>query len=114
MSGCYGNNPEDRAREAELNRYLDKTYGQPASRQEEIDALVVDKFKALPDLYASMDGKRRYANIEDASSSIKQAEWIAIARLLRDGDEFSAGFALKNALMRVLIDEAEDEINDRR
>ena len=112
MSGCYGNNLEDRAREAELNRYLDKTYGQPANTQEEINALVEDKFKALPDLYASMDGKRRYANIEDASSSIKQAEWIAIARCLRDNDEMTAGFALKNALMRVLTEEAEDEINN--
>ena len=23
MSGCFGNDPEDRAREAELNRYLE-------------------------------------------------------------------------------------------
>ena len=27
MSGCYGNDPEDRAREKELNEYLDRTYG---------------------------------------------------------------------------------------
>ncbi len=27
MSGCFGNDPEDRAREKELNEYLDRTYG---------------------------------------------------------------------------------------
>jgi len=27
MSGCFGNDPEDRAREKELNEYLERTYG---------------------------------------------------------------------------------------
>jgi len=27
LSGCFGNDPEDRAREKELNEYLDRTYG---------------------------------------------------------------------------------------
>lgn len=27
MAGCFGNDPEDRARERELNNYLDATYG---------------------------------------------------------------------------------------
>jgi len=27
LSGCFENDPEDRAREKELNEYLDRTYG---------------------------------------------------------------------------------------
>lgn len=113
MTGCYGNHPEDRARERELNDYLDKTYGKPEKRQQDIDDLARDKFMALPDFYTSRDGTKRWTNIDDASGSLTQGEWIAIGRALRDGDNFLAGQLLSDALIRVLTNDAENEIDDR-
>ena len=113
LSGIYGNNPEDRAREAELNRYLDKTYCEPSKREEEIEDRVNDKFMALPELYTCRDGTRRWSNMEDAVDGFKQAEWIAIARALRDGEYLTAGLLLDNSLVRVLTQQVEDEMDDR-
>ena len=39
MSGCFGNDPEDRAREKELNEYLDRTYGDDDTDEDEPDDL---------------------------------------------------------------------------
>lgn len=47
MAGCYGNDQEDQARERELNRYLDKTYGddQPEQDQGDKDDAAYERMK---------------------------------------------------------------------
>ena len=112
MGGCFGNHPEDKARERELNAYLDKQQKED-NRVEEIAQLAKDKFFALSDFYTCRDGVRRWTNIEDAVDSIKQAEWIDIARALRDGDMWVVGDLLRKAIDRVVIQQAEDEIDER-
>ena len=37
MSGCFGNDPEDRARERELDRYLAEAYGDDDEEDDEPD-----------------------------------------------------------------------------
>lgn len=111
MSGCFGNHLEDRARQAELNRYLNRATKDDA-REKRIEDLAKDKFMALPDLYRSTDGIKRYTNIDDASGSIKQEEWVSIARALRDGDNKLAGDILAASLMRVCVDQAQDVIDE--
>jgi hypothetical protein len=37
MSGCYGNDPEDRARERELNRYLEDRFGSDEPKREDYE-----------------------------------------------------------------------------
>jgi hypothetical protein len=112
MSGCFGNSSEDKARERELNAYLKKTYSDPERRDEAIEARVIDKFQALPDLYRSRDGVKRYTNLEDAIGSLNQNEHIQIARAIRDGKPEDAGIALTMALQRILRSEAGDEIDE--
>lgn len=111
MSGCYGNHLEDRAMQSELNRYLNKTT-KDDSREKRIEELAKDKFMALPDLYRSTDGIKRYTNIDDASGSIKQEEWVSIARAIRDSDNKLAGDILAASLMRVCVRNAENEIDE--
>ena len=78
----------------------------------EVQELAKDKFMALPDMYKHSDGVARYCNMDDVVGSIRTEEWVTIARWLRDGDELSAGVALRTAVMRILIAEADDELED--
>ena len=110
MTGCFGNNPEDRARERELNNYLDAA--DRLDNAERITELALDKFNALPSFYSPKGEKYRYTFMDDAMDSLKQEELIAIARLLRDGEHLQAGKLLEASLMRVLVAEAEEEIED--
>ena len=110
-AGIYGNNPEDRAREHELDVYLDKTYAQDATAAR-ITELALDKFNSLPNFYSPKGERYRYTNMDDAMDSLKQEELIALARLLRDGEHLQAGKLLEASLMRVLVAEAEEEIED--
>ena len=111
MAGCFGNNPEDRARERELNNYLDAA-ARLDNDDERIKELARDKFNALPNFYSPKDEKYRYTFMDDAMGSLKQEELIALARLLRDGEHLQAGKLLEASLMRVLVAEAEEEIED--
>jgi len=77
-----------------------------------IEALARDKFMALPDFYTKPYDKYRYTNMDDAVGSVKQEEWICIARAIRDGDNKLAGDILSASLMRVLVAEAENEVDD--
>ena len=113
MAGCFGNNPEDRARERELNNYLDAA-ARLDNDDERIKELARDKFNALPNFYSPKDEKYRYTNMDDAMGSLKQEELIALARLLRDGEHLQAGNLLKASLMRILTAEAEEEIKDEQ
>ena len=110
-AGIYGNNPEDRAREHELDVYLDKTYAQDATAAR-IKELARDKFNSLPNFYSPVNDKYRYTYMDDAIGSLKQEELIALARLLRDGEHLQAGKLLEVSLMRILTDEAEEEIEN--
>ena len=110
MAGCFGNNPEDRARQRELNNYLDAA--DRLDNAERITELALDKFNALPSFYSPKGERYRYTNMDDAMGSLKQEELIALARLLRDGEHLQAGKLLEASLMRVLVAEAEEEIED--
>ena len=110
MAGCFGNNPEDRARQRELNNYLDAA--DRPDNNERIKELARDKFNSLPSFYSPKGEKYRYTFMDDAMDSLKQEELIAIARLLRDGEHLQAGKLLEASLMRVLVAEAEEEIED--
>lgn len=112
MAGIFGNHPEDKARERELNAYLDKQQKED-NRIEEIAQLAKDNFFALPNFYRSRDGSVRWTNMEDAVDSIKQEEWIGIARALREGDMRIVGDLLRKAIDRVLIQQAENGIDER-
>ena len=111
MAGCFGNDPYDKYVERKLFAYL-KESEVDEKRDEMIEQRTKDKFMALPDFYTCRDGTRRWTNIDDAAGSLKQEEWIAIARCLRDGDNLEAGNLLSLALWRVLGNEAESEIDD--
>lgn len=71
-----------------------------------------DKFQALPDFYKSMDGVKRYTNMEDAIDRVKQSEWIGIARALRDEDDLLAVRILKSALVRICESQVEEELEE--
>ena len=115
-AGIYGNNPEDKARQCELDTYLDSAYRQDNDdeRDERIKELARDKFNALPNFYSPVNDKYRYTNMDDAMGSLKQEELIALARLLRDGNYMQAGKLLEASLMRILTAEAEEEIEDEQ
>jgi len=112
MAGCFGNNPEDRARQRELNNYLDAA--DRLDNAERITELALDKFNALPSFYSPKGERYRYTNMDDAMGSLKQEELIALARLLRDGNYMQAGKLLEASLMRILTAEAEEEIEDEQ
>lgn len=107
----YGNSAEDRHFANELDKHLDG-YVDDTKRDVAIEERAKDKFMALPDMYTSRDGVKRYTNMEDAIGSIKQEEFVAVARALRDGDYEEAGRKLADALWRICSDEAEYEVDD--
>jgi len=113
MSGIYGNNPEDKARQHELDKYLKSAYRQDDD-DERIKELARDKFNALPNFYSPKDERYRYTYMDDAMGSLKQEDLIALARLLRDGNYMHAGKLLEASLMRILTAEAEEEIKDEQ
>jgi len=115
-AGIYGNNPEDKARQCELDTYLDSAYRQDNDdeRDERIKELARDKFNALPNFYSPKDERYRYTYMDDAMGSLKQEDLIALARLLRDGNHMQAGKLLEASLMRILTAEAEEEIEDEQ
>ena len=114
-AGIYGNNPEDQARQRELNKHLDSTYRlNDDDDDERIKELARDKFNALPSFYSPKGERYRYTYMDDAMGSLKQEELIALARLLRDGEHLQAGNLLKASLMRILTAEAEEEIKDEQ
>jgi len=94
-----------------LNRYLDAS-DNVDSKNSQIQELARDKFMALPNFYTKSTDRYQYTNMDDAMGSLRQEELIAIARLIRDDKYKEAGIALKDALMRVLTDEAEDELEE--
>ena len=77
-----------------------------------IVALARDKFRALPDFYSKPSDKYRYTNMDDAVGSVKQEEWICIARAIRDGDNKLAGDILSASLMNVCVKDATNEIEE--
>lgn len=91
-----------RNKEINLDDYLDAN----------LENRTRDKFMALPDFYKSTDGKERYTNIEDAADGIRQEDWIAIARALRDRECLLAGNLLDNALYRICQSQAQEELED--
>ena len=112
-AGIYGNNPEDQARQRELNKHLDSTYRlNDDDDDERIKELARDKFNSLPNFYSPAKDRYRYTYMDDAMGSLKQEELIALARLLRDGEHLQAGKLLEASLMRILTAEAEEEIED--
>ena len=113
MTGIYGNNPEDKARQCELDTYLKSAY-RLNDDDERIKELARDKFNSLPSFYSPVNDKHRYTYMDDAMGSLKQEELIALARLLRDGEHLQAGKLLEASLMRILTAEAEEEIKDEQ
>lgn len=111
MAGCFGNHPEDRAMQAELDAHLRNQIKDDAYNKR-VEDLAKDKFMALPDFYTPRNMKYRYTNMDDAIGSIKQEEFIAIARAIRDGDNKLAGDLLSASLMRICVSEAEDDMED--
>lgn len=117
MTGCFGNHPEDKAMSNELHSHLKQRYkgtyleGDDA-REQRIEDRARDMFLALPDFYTRRDDQHKFTNMDDCIGYLKQEELISIARALRDGDNKLAGDLLASALMRICINNAEDEISD--
>ena len=99
--------------EAQLDKHLRETYDIPEAREEAIHKLADDKFKALPDFYASSDGIKRFTNFEDMFDGIKQPHLIALARLVRDEQHEDAGKLLGVLLMEQCEKQAEYEYDER-
>ena len=78
--------------------------------QKTIPDLAEDKFNALPVLYTKPEDRYQSAWIEDAVQNMNNAEWVAIARTLRDLDTVHAGILINIALRRVCLEEAKDEV----
>ena len=113
MSGCFGNDPYDRYLSNQLDKYLKETYEIPEKREEEIDSLAEDKYKALPDFYTSRDGIKRFTNFEDMLDGVDQKSLISIARFLRDEKFEDAGKLLGSVIMEQCRKQAEYEIDER-
>ena len=75
-----------------------------------IPDLAEDKFNALPVIYTKPEDRYQNANIEDAVQNMKTHEWQVIARCLRDKNTDLAGKFLEEALRRVCLEDATDEV----
>ena len=78
-----------------------------------IPDLAEDKFNALPVLYTKPNDVYQAANIEEAISYMTTPEWQSIARCLRDKNTDLAGKFLEEALRRVCLEDATDEVEDQ-
>lgn len=81
-------------------------------RDDDIINRANDKLASLPDFYKSSDGIKRYTNMDDQIGNLDQSDLIAIARLIRDNQLEQVGQVLKDAILKQLLKEAEDEIDD--
>lgn len=120
MSGCYGNHPEDRAREAELNRHLN--WKREPSGQE------IDEAKAvalLATLARKRSNDRRYAGVELVSEAFSEAPYEAfqpIVELLENSlgdridptkvDDAELGRLCKAIIWPYLVQHAESNHED--
>ena len=116
MAGCFGNHPEDRAMQNELNRHLDKQE-EGERRAAQIDAVANDLYKAK--LHSLVTYRKYGANnqyqmlqISDAIAEIRDDELYGLAVAVRDNNELEAGKAIIKLVTDVLRREAEEEAED--
>lgn len=82
MAGCFGNNPEDRARERDLNAYLDKTYAKDEAIQNAIEHMTEEYlndetlFRTLDDDYEIIDRGQVMRALRSLDEAIRTYEFI--------------------------------------
>jgi hypothetical protein len=117
MAGCYGNHPEDRYFERQLNEHLDKEAAFE-KLQEQCEELAEDKFQvALLSLPLSRPSNLAqsyyYLNFEDVLAELKVNSCVELAKLVRDNKPDEAGAELIRVvyehLRKVAKEEAEME-----
>ena len=101
MAGCFGNNPEDRYFERELDKYLDKP-----DVQDRIEDLYIAKMAELP----TIPRDHRYSYLSDVMGSLDYDGDIGLllGRALRDGDTERAGSILLGMVQAFVREEAAD------
>lgn len=78
-----------------------------------LDYRAEEKFRQLPRFYkSSVDGIRRFTNMDDAIDSVSQADWIQVAQMLINKEFDQAGRKLDDCLYVVCKKQAEEELEE--
>ena len=124
MVGCFGNSAEDRARERELNQYLDKQDAEE-NRQIAIDELIAANtaevlndeaaFRTLDDDYEVIDRGQVMRALRSLDAAIKDLNHLAVVlpRSVNIDPVFTALSNIQNNFKAAIEHKSEKEYNGR-